>query len=399
MDFGGRTRAHLRCSSAEGADYNPAAMLAISRYINRQLLVGMIMTGLGLACVLWLTQSLRFVELIVNKGLSILGFLQLTVMLLPNFLAYILPVSLFAVTVFVYNKMTTDREIVVLRSIGLSNWALARPAVTLALAATLFGYLVTLWVSPASNRAFREHYFHVRNDLSSLLIQEGSFNRLGSGLTLFVRFRTGEGELREIMLHDTRDKAKAVTTMAERGVLMNGPYGPRVLLENGNRQEAETGTGRLSMLYFDSYAVDFGLSPASAEKRNIDARERPIGDLLTLTGADGFEPVQIRQFRSEAHQRLTAPLLHLAFAMIALAALLSGTFNRRGQLGRILAATGLMVAVQAGALGAASLVAKNGALVPLLYVNAIVPIVASAYVLLGPPARRLSLPRRPSPAP
>ncbi len=372
-------------------------MLGISRYINRQLLAGMIITGLGLACILWLTQSLRFVELIINKGLSIFGFLQLTLMLLPNFLAYILPVSLFAVTLFVYNKMTTDREIVVLRAIGMSNWALARPALTLALVATLLGYLVTLWVSPATNRAFREHYFHVRNDLSSLLVQEGRFTRLAPGLTLFVRFRTGDGELSEIMLHDTRDKAKAVTTMAERGVLMNSDGGPRVLLENGNRQEVEVATGRLSMLYFDSYAMDFGLSPAAAESRNIGPSERPLMNLLNSTTNDGFSPVQIRQFRSEAHQRLTAPLLHLSFTMIALAALLSGTFSRRGQTGRVLAAIGLMVLVQAGGLGAANLVAKNSALVPLLYLNAIVPIIASAYVLLGPPASRLSPPRRLAP--
>lgn len=366
------------------------AMLGISRYILRQLLVGMIMTGLALACIIWLTQSLRFVELIVNKGLSVFGFVQLTIMLLPNFLGFILPISLFAVVLFTYNKMTSDREIVVLRAIGLSPWGLARPALLLAVLATGLGFLVTVWVSPMANGAFREFYFSVRNDLSSLLIQEGSFNRLAPDLTLFVRYRSGEGDLREVMLHDARKPEQVVTIMAERGVLMNGPSGPRVLLENGNRQQVETGTGRMSMLYFDSYAVDFGLSPTAAESRGIDNRERPIGQLLSATPADGFAPDQIRQFRSEAHQRLSSPLLHLSFALIALACMLSGTFNRRGQLGRILAAIGLMVVVQAGALGSASLVSKSTAMVPLLYVNAIVPMIASAYVLLGPPARRLA---------
>lgn len=369
-------------------------MLGISRYILRQLLVGMVLTGLGLACVLWLTQSLRFVELIVNKGLSIAGFLQLTLMLLPNFLAYIMPVSLFVVVLFTYNKMMGDRELVVLRAVGLSPWGLARPALALALAATLLGYGVTLVVSPLSNQAFREHYWRVRHDLSSLLIQEGSFNHLAPGLTLFVRSRSGAGELQDVMLHDKRNPQKAITIMAERGTVVNGPNGPAVQLENGNRQEVTTEGLRMSMLYFDSYSVDIGLSSGSSEKRNPDTRERPLTELLGARSPP-FTPTQIRQFRTEAHQRLSSPLHHLGFTLIALACLLSGTFNRRGQSGRVLAAIGLMVLVQAGALGGANLATKHTELVGLLYVNAVLPIVVGLYVLLGPPAWRLRLPRRP----
>ncbi len=365
-------------------------MLGITRYILGQLLAGLVLTSFGLACVLLLTQSLRFVELIVNKGLSVGGFVMLTLMMLPNLLIYIVPISLFVVVVFVYNRMISDRELVVLRAAGLSHLALARPALILAVLATLLGYGITLVVSPLSNQAFKEYYWQVRHDLSSILIMEGSFNQLGAGLTIYVGRRSGAGVLEDVLVHDSRDPRRALTIMAERGLLLSGERGPEVLLQNGNRQET-TGPGQMSMLYFDRYAVQFNLASTGSDQRSIDPRERGLEQLLTAEAGKEFSAGQVRQFRVEAHQRLVMPLLHLGFALTALACLLSGNFNRRGQAGRVILAIGLMVLVQAGAVGGANLAAKYTQLIPLLYGNALAPIVAGLYVLAGPPLRRLKV--------
>ena len=65
----------------------------IDRYILRQLLIALIATTGGLAALIWLTQSLRFVSLVVERGLSLKVFLQLTGLLIPSFVAVILPIT------------------------------------------------------------------------------------------------------------------------------------------------------------------------------------------------------------------------------------------------------------------------------------------------------------------
>ncbi len=64
-------------------------MTAFDRYVFRQLLAGLILVTAGLTCVIWLSQSLRFVEMIVNRGLTAGTFVYLTGLLLPNFLSII----------------------------------------------------------------------------------------------------------------------------------------------------------------------------------------------------------------------------------------------------------------------------------------------------------------------
>jgi len=202
-----------------------------------------IFVSIGLACVLWLTQSLRFVELIVNKGLSIWIFLELTLLLLPNFLIVIIPVSLFAVVLFTYNKLITDREIIVLRAAGVSQWGLARPAIILVAVMTIAGYALTMYFIPTSVRDFRELQWTIRNDISGVMVQEGAFNVLTDGLTVFVRGRGADGELLGILVHDKRNPTRPVTMMAERGALIHGRTGPQVLMVKGSRQEVVEGIG------------------------------------------------------------------------------------------------------------------------------------------------------------
>jgi lipopolysaccharide export system permease protein len=362
-------------------------MSGITRYILRQLTVGMVFVSVALTLVLWLTQSLRFVELIVNRGLGVFSFLKLTFLLMPSFLIVIVPISLFAVVLFTYNKLIADRELVVLRAAGLSHWALARPAVILALAATLLGYLMSCWIIPGTVQKFREMQWSIRNDLSGMLLQEGSFNKFGEGVTIYVRSRTSDGELLGILVHDNRKPPKTVTLMAERGALVFTDTGPRVLMVNGNRQEVNADNNRMSVLFFDSYTVDFGGSSAAKEERSRDARERSMPDLMHAKEKD-LGKNDYRRFKVELHQRLTSPLYCLGYALLALSCLLVSGFDRRGQGTQILMAVGLMVLVQAGALGASNLATGNLVFLPAMYANAVLPIVAGLWVLLRPPAMR-----------
>ncbi|MEO5374164.1 MAG: LPS export ABC transporter permease LptF [Alphaproteobacteria bacterium] len=366
-------------------------MAAITRYILRQISVGTFLVALGMACILWLTQSLRFVELIVKKGLSIGTFLRLTLLLLPNFLVIIVPISLFAVVLFTYNRLNTDRELVVLRAAGMSDFGLARAALVLASVLAIGGYALTVSLVPRSVERFREMQWTIRNDMSAILLQEGMFTEISPNLTVYIRSRSPEGELLGILVHDKRSPNRSVTMMAERGVLAFGEQGPRVLMVNGNRQEVRTGENDLSLLYFDSYNVELSSIGDPEDIRFRDARERPMRELLTLSEADGVQPIDVRRFRVEAHQRIVNPLYNLTFVVIALATLLSGSFNRRGHGARILVAVGLMIAVEAAALGAGNLATKHLSSIPLLYVTALLPVVIGLIVLLRHD-RRITLP-------
>lgn len=364
-------------------------MSVLDRYIFRQLLVGLLVVTLGLAALIWLTQSLRFLELVVNRGLSLRVFFQLTGLLVPNLVAVILPISTFVVVLFVYQRLQGDRELTVMRAAGLSPLRLARPALLLTAFAVGLNLLLNLWLVPLSYAVFRDYQFELRNRLAAFLLQDGVFTQISDELTVYIRARDQDGALRGILIHDTREAANPATIMAEEGrLLLTGP-GPRVMLLNGARQQVDRATGRLNVLTFAENTIDLARTTRSEAQRFRDSRERSIGELLNPDPAEISNPRDIPKFRVEAHQRLSGPLTTVGFVLIALAAMLGGDFRRHGGGARPLVAIGAVVALVAGSLALGTVAARQNALIPLLWVIALLPAPLAAWVAFRPPPRLL----------
>lgn len=363
-------------------------MNRIDRYIFRQLLIATLFVAVTLTCVVWLTQSLRFVEMIVNRGLSIPLFVYFTLLLLPTFLSVILPVALFAAVLFVYNRLLADSELVVLRAGGLGPFALSRPAVVLAFVVTAIGYALNLYFVPASFREFKDLQFNLRNAYPIVLLQEGVFNAVMKGITVYVRSRSSDGELHGIIVHDARLPQRPVTMMAERGAIVSGAVSPRVVMVNGNRQEVGEKDGNLSLLHFDRYVFDIAAAAGGDEYRSREPRERFVGELLNPRAEDSWNRAKLKM---EGHHRLAQPLQTLAFTLVALAVLLGGEFNRRGQTWRIVAAVAVAVLMEIGLLGGKSLGEKFAWITPLLYLVSIAPAALALLAIRPRRARRVSL--------
>lgn len=355
------------------------------RYILRQLVVALLAVTFGLVALIWLTQSLRLVELVVNRGLSLLVFLNLTSLLVPNFLAVVLPITTFVVVQFVYQRLAGDRELTVMRAAGLSPWGLTRPALMLVSGVVVTCYVLNIWIVPASYTAFREYQFEIRNRVVAFLLQEGVFNPISDDLTVYVRSRDRDGTLRGILVEDGREKSSRATILAERGQLVSGPHGPQVLLLNGNRQEIDKTSGRLNILTFAGNTLDLTSASKGEETRYRDVAEMSLAELANPENA--LAARDTGKLLVEANRRLSAPWTAASFALVALLSVLTGTFQRHGNVIRPMVAILGVVTLLAIGLIIANLSARHPALIPLMWIHALAPAVVCAILLLGPQLR------------
>ena len=361
----------------------------IDRYVFRQLLIALIAATGALVALIWLTQSLRFVELVVNRGLSLWVFLQLTGLLIPSFVAVILPITTFVVVQFVYGRLSGDRELTVMRSAGMSPLALARPGLAVAGVAVLCCYVLNIFIVPSSYAAFREYQFEIRNRIAAFLLQEGVFTPVSDDLTVYVRARDVDGTLRGILVEDNRQKNSRATILAERGRLMDGPRGPAVLLENGSRQEVDKVTGRLNVLTFSQNSIDLTQSGSKQEDvRYRDVNEMSLTELLHPE-TSALNARDAGKFLVEAQRRLSAPLTALSFALVALLSVLAGSFRRHGNVLRPVGAVMIVVGLLALQLAVANLAARSTVLLPLIWLVAAGPGLVCAFLLFAPVADRL----------
>ena len=365
------------------------------RYILQHLLLGLAALTGGATALIWLTQSLHFIGMIVQHGLSLPAFLHLTLLMLPSFITVILPVTCFLVILWVYQRLDSDRELTILQATGLSPLRLACPGLLCAGFAALTAYGLSLWGAPLAYHHFHRYELEIRNRAAAFLLEEGVFTPISKAMTVYVRERHSDDSFGGIMIEDNRVPANPVTILAEDGLAE--PHGNtlRLILHNGSRQTLNRRTGELSTLLFQLETLDFGsphdqaLSPDVAEL-TMSQLFHPQGDL---------SPHARNKLLIEGWTRLTGPLACLSYGMIGLLCVLRGRFSRHGNIIRptvaILSVVGLMIL----SLMLKNLAERDPSLVPLLWTEVLLPITLGGGLLLWDATRRYRLSAAPVPSP
>lgn len=319
-------------------------MSGISRYMFRQIGGPLLFFAFVLTGVVWLSQSLRMLDLVINQSQSAATYLYLTLLALPQLMALILPFALFCAVLYALNRLYMESELVVIWAAGFSRWAVAGPVLVVAITATLVAYAFNLVVMPAGMREMKDRVFEIRADLVNTFVREGSFTNPLPGLTVYVSENNAGGNIRGILVHDARNPKSVATYMAQSGVLASTPLGPRLIMEAGNVQWLEGGEGRLKILDFEKYTFDLGQFDKQRDAAAREASERYIYELFYPEKS--VNEKQRKKYYAEGHNRLSGPLYCIVFALIGVVALVGGSFNRRGYGGRIALAMGAVLAAR-----------------------------------------------------
>jgi len=362
----------------------------LDRYIFRQIAAPFLFFVLVFTGTIWLAQSLKLIELIVNNAQSAGVFLELSALLLPKVLAVVLPVAAFAATLHAMNRLFSDSEIVVMFATGFSWRALIRPVAAFAGLVTLATWGLTVGLEPAAQGVLKTRTAEIKGDIVSAFLREGTFQSPTDGLTVYLRRLGRPGEMLGLFVHDERDPDETATYTAERAVLLSDETGTRIVMFDGTLQLAGgrvPGTREseaLSILRFEQLAYDLSRFTGTAASRRRRPSEHYLPELMAITEAEAAAHDRpLGAYRAEAHERLAGPLYALVFAMIAVAFVVGPGFRRQGFFGRILMAAGTALGLRLAGLAMKSMATGEAALWPLMYLPPAAGLVLALWLLSG----------------
>ena len=357
--------------------------MLVTNYLFKNLFKTTMFITIVITLVVLLTQSLRLIELIASNNAPAYIFLKMFILTLPKLFEIVLPISLAITTLFIYNKMIMDNEIVVMSACGFSRFQLAKPVLVIGAAATLLLMLFSLWLTPASVNAVKQMRFDVRTKYSSFLVKEGVFNTFSDDLTVYVREKLSTGKMQGIMIHDNRDKDKPpVTITAKSGQIVTdiGDY-PVIVVYNGMRQQLDEKTDSLTKLYFTRYSIEIKGLNGKATQRWRKEDERSFIELFNPDTNNQLDMKFKDIFIAEAHKRIVSPLNALSFTVLSVAFVMFGSFNRRGNSKKIAYAVMSIVFFQALTIVFLNTAKTYPWVIPFMYINVFVPIGFGALML------------------
>jgi lipopolysaccharide export system permease protein len=350
-------------------------MRSLSLYVLRQIIGPFLLFTLLLTLVVWMTQSLRLLDLVINRGQSAGIFAYLTMLMVPSLLVVIVPIAFFGATLYALNKLNNDSELVVMWSAGVSRLQLAIPVFAAASAAMIITYSCSLYLMPLGQRVMKDKVFDIRADIGAAILREGAFTTPSDGLTVFIRELSPGGEIRGILVHDNREPKRPVTYLAESGVLAQTQEGARLIMLNGNIEQGEESGSRLSRLKFDRYVFDLDQYASPQRASDRETSERYLWELFNPQFIGPGQEMRRGVYFSEAHNRLSGPLYCLTFALIALAATAKDRMTRGSYALRLAGAALMGAALRLVGYAVQGLATRNPALSLVLY---ILPLAGSA---------------------
>lgn len=341
-------------------------MTKIQLHLFRQILQAVLIIVGSLVMVALLAQGLSRTDVILENRQSALTYFYIVMLGSPQVIALLLPLALFVAGVWALNRIHKDSEIVVAQAAGMTRWQVASPIMRLAVMCLVAHLAVNLWVQPMSQRAMREAVAEARADLAAALFRAGQFTSNGERLTFYARDQVG-GELRGVLISDMTDPAFPTDILARSAALVTVEGRPTLLLRDALSQQLDANQ-QLSVLEFDQYMFDLTDFMKEDSELNLKASDKFLHELLFVDRKDYFEMKEADSFLTEANARLTAPMLNIVMALLAIFAVLGGDFSRQGYGKRIALATGGAIFILVVHLAVQSAAADDPALNILLWI-------------------------------
>jgi lipopolysaccharide export system permease protein len=282
-------------------------------YIIRVILKPFLSTLFILVGMIWLLQSIRLMDLVINKNMELLDFLAMSVVMIPGMLIVLFPLSFFSGVYSGLRKMVADSEMDAIFAAGISRTQLLKPLLFLTTIVIGLTYFISLYAMPAGRMAYQEIKQEVVNKADTLNIQAGTFNPMGKGVTIYVKEIENNQWLKNITVYDNSKKDVPVTWTAEEGVLKLDKHNkPNLFLINGTRQEVSD--KQTSVLAFSTHQIDITRQIKPKTARVKKESERFLFELLEtkhLTREKDFN-----KYKAEFYKRLLWPLAPLPLVFI-----------------------------------------------------------------------------------
>lgn len=298
----------------------------ITRHLLRQFFTAVTLLTVVLLFIAWLTQSLRFLEIIANNGTTIAKFIKIIAFLLPGLVIIILPICCLIAAVTLLNKLISENEFVIYQSSGLSLIQIARPF--LLVGAVLSGF--TMWVSnsvaPQSLDKFLALKNSVAQEFSAGILRNGTFSKF-NGMTIYVQDHTAEDRLHNIFIYKNESAQSEVSIFAEKGEVITKDGIVYLLLFNGCRQIQSNKIEGNKTFFFNTLLYDLEI----ARPKNMTNSSDSAYSLPQLLWPSDKVPAGDRyQMMAEAHKRIIGSYLAFFFILHACSLLLTAPHRRRG---------------------------------------------------------------------
>ena len=303
----------------------------IDRWLLGQLLPPMFF-AIGAFTAVSLSVGIMFdlVRKIVEFGLPFQIALKILILKLPGFLVLSFPMSMLLATLLAYGKLSSNSELLALRSLGVNNRRIILPAVVLSIFMTCLTFTFNDSLVPLSNRVAENT---MRASLGKAISSEEGkhimFSRYGSQVDSSNKVSKSQENLTHIFyakyFRNNFMEQVTVIDFSRIGVeqilkAKKGEYDQKKNLWNfyDGRLMITRSNGEISSINFEKYQYPLGEGPRELAKVPSDANDMTLEQAIKAESLykQAGNKKEARRMRVRIQEKFTLPAACIVFGLI-----------------------------------------------------------------------------------
>ena len=176
-------------------------MNRINLYLFSQIIKSCILVFFIFVSIAWLLQLSRLFNVMSHLQINSLEVIYLSLLMIPNVINVILPFLMIFGLVLSFIKLSKDKEIIAIYSIGLSINEIKKPIIIIISITIIISLYLSFIFSPFTYDLYKKKEFDLRNSIKFEDIDFSNFIKFNNNLT--IDFKNENGEFKNILINIT----------------------------------------------------------------------------------------------------------------------------------------------------------------------------------------------------
>lgn len=232
------------------------------------------------ALVFIMMEMLKIANWVVNYNVNLWVVILMIGYACPYLMVFVLPMSTMMATILTFLRLSSDSEIIALKSAGVSFYHLLPPVFLF----SLFGFLLTSFMTlvgvPWGNYSLEKLALEVVASNADIGLKERTFNDSFENVMLYVnKIDIRDRKIIDVFIEDKRKADMVSTVVAPEGKLISDPANSTIQLRlyNGTIHQTNLKNRSVNSISFDTYHLNFELNRDAAKFKDNERGPDEMG--------------------------------------------------------------------------------------------------------------------------
>lgn len=297
----------------------------VNKYLFKEMIPPFLISIIFFTFLFLMAKILLITNLVVNYNISLPKVILLLVYFVPYFLVFVVPMSVMMAVILTFLRLSSDNEIIALKTGGVSIYGLLPPVLMFC----LIGYIVTFFLAvygmPWGKTSIKRLTVDVATSNLELGLKERVFNDSFKDVMLYVNeINSKKGELIDVFVEDKRTENIISTIVAPRGVLISEKDKLifRLRMFDGRINQVSIKNKSVNSISFETYDINLDLKSALSDPKRKwsqkDEKEMTLSELRYYLINAKDKNSRYYDALIELHKKFSIPFACFVLGILAL---------------------------------------------------------------------------------